>query len=54
MDVTKNHDVADLLERLSLLSEAAGDDRFKAIAYSRASTSIKNLGEDIEQVWRRG
>jgi DNA polymerase (family 10) len=54
VEVTKNHDVADLLERLSLLSEAAGDDRFKAIAYRRASTSIKNLGEDIEQVWRRG
>ena len=50
----KNHDVAELLEKLSLLSEAAGEDRFKAIAYRRASTSIKNLGEDIEDVWRRG
>jgi len=54
VEVTKNHDVAELLERLSLLSEAAGEDRFKAIAYRRASTSIKNLGEDIEGVWRRG
>lgn len=50
----KNHDVAELLERLSLLSEAAGEDRFKAIAYRRASTSVKNLGEDIEAVWKRG
>ncbi len=50
----RNHDVADLLERLSLLSEAAGEDRFKAIAYRRASTSIKNLGEDVEDVWKRG
>ena len=50
----KNHDVAELLERLSLLSEAAGEDRFKVIAYRRASTSVKNLSEDIEEVWRRG
>lgn len=50
----RNHDVAELLEKLSLLSEAAGEDRFKAIAYRRASTSIKNLGEDVEDVWKRG
>jgi DNA polymerase (family 10) len=50
----RNHDVAELLEKLSLLSEAAGEDRFKAIAYRRASTSIKNLGEDVEEVWKRG
>ncbi len=50
----RNHDVAGLLEKLSLLSEAAGEDRFKAIAYRRASTSIKNLGEDVEDVWKRG
>jgi len=52
--ITKNHDVAELLEKLSVLSEAAGEDRFKAIAYRRASTSVKNLSEDIEQVWKRG
>jgi len=44
----RNHDVAELLERLSLLSEASGEDRFKAIAYRRAATSIKNLGEDVD------
>jgi DNA polymerase (family X) len=54
VELTKNHDVAELLERLSLLSEAAGEDRFKAIAYRRASTSIKNLGEDVADVWKRG
>lgn len=52
--MTRNHDVAELLERLSLLSEASGDDRFKAIAYRRAATSVKNLDEDIEDVWKRG
>ena len=50
----KNYDVAELLERLSLLSEAAGEDRFKAIAYRRASTSVRNLDRDIEEVWKNG
>ena len=50
----RNHDVAEMLERLSLLSEASGEDRFKAIAYRRAATSIKNLGEDVDEVRKRG
>jgi DNA polymerase (family X) len=50
----KNKDVADLLERLSELSEASGEDRFKAIAYRRASTSVKNLTEDIDAIRKRG
>ncbi|MGD0636855.1 MAG: DNA polymerase/3'-5' exonuclease PolX [Nitrososphaerales archaeon] len=50
----RNHDVAELLERLSMLSEASGEDRFKAIAYRRAATSIKNLGEDVDEVRKRG
>jgi DNA polymerase (family 10) len=54
VEVVKNHDVAELLERLSLLSEASGEDRFKAIAYRRAATSVKNLGEDIDDVRKRG
>jgi len=49
----RNHEVGELLERLSLLSEAAGDDRFKVIAYRRASTSVMNLEEDVEEVWKR-
>ena len=54
VEVTRNHEVAELLERLSLLSEASGDDRFKAIAYRRAATSVKNLSEDIDEVRKRG
>ncbi|MDA4121718.1 MAG: DNA polymerase/3'-5' exonuclease PolX [Thaumarchaeota archaeon] len=53
-DNTRNAEVADLLEKLSLLSEAGGEDRFKVIAYRRASTSVRNLGEAIEEVWKRG
>jgi DNA polymerase (family 10) len=48
----KNAEVADLLMQMSLLSEAAGEDRFKSIAYRRAATTIKELSEDIEKVWR--
>jgi DNA polymerase (family 10) len=50
----KNAQVAELLERIGELSEAVGEDRFKVIAYRRASTSIRNLDEDVEEVWRRG
>jgi DNA polymerase (family 10) len=50
----KNYEVAELLDKLSQLSEAAGEDRFKVIAYRRASTSVRNLEEDIEEVWKRG
>ena len=50
----KNYEVAELLERIGQLSEAAGEDRFKVIAYRRAATSIRNLDGDIEEVWKRG
>ncbi|MDA4114645.1 MAG: DNA polymerase/3'-5' exonuclease PolX [Thaumarchaeota archaeon] len=50
----KNKDVAELLEKLSLLSEASGEDRFKAIAYRRPANSIKNLSEDIDEIRKRG
>jgi DNA polymerase (family X) len=50
----KNHDVAELLDKMAQLSEAAGEDRFKVIAYRRAATSVRNLEEDVEDVWKRG
>jgi len=49
---TKNTEVANLFMQMSLLSEAAGEDRFKSIAYRRATTTINELSEDIEKVWR--
>jgi len=48
----KNNEVAELLDRLGELVEANGEDRFKVIAYRRAATSIRNMNEDVEQVWR--
>jgi len=49
----RNHDVAELLDKMAQLSEAAGEDRFKVIAYRRAATSVRNLEADVEQVWKR-
>jgi DNA polymerase (family 10) len=48
----RNIEVADLLDRLGDLVEANGEDRFKVIAYHRAATSIRNMDEDIEQIWK--
>jgi len=50
----RNHDVAELLERMARVSEAAGEDTYKVIAYHRASTSVRNLEEDVEEVWKKG
>jgi DNA polymerase (family 10) len=49
----KNHEVADLLDRLGEVAEAAGEDRFKVVAYHRAATSIRNMDDDVEELWRR-
>jgi DNA polymerase (family X) len=50
----RNHDVAELLDRMAQASEAAGEDRFKVIAYRRAATTIRNMEQDIEDVWKQG
>ena len=48
----KNLEVAGLLDKLGEMGEAGGEDRFKVIAYHRAATSIRNLDEDVEVLWR--
>lgn len=48
----KNHEVADLLDRLGELVEANGEDRFKVIAYHRAATSVRNMDPDVEELWK--
>jgi DNA polymerase (family 10) len=48
----KNGEVAELLDRLGELVEANGEDRFKVIAYHRAATSVRNLDDDIEKLWK--
>ena len=47
----RNQEVAELLDRLGELVEANGEDRFKVIAYHRAATSVRNMDEDVEQLW---
>jgi DNA polymerase (family 10) len=41
-----------MLDRMGDLVEANGEDRFKVIAYRRASTQIRNMDEDVAQFWR--
>ncbi len=48
----RNSEVAELLDNLGELVEANGEDRFKVIAYHRAATSIRNMDEDVEDLWR--
>ena len=48
----KNSEVAELLDRVGDLVEANGEDRFKVIAYHRAATSVRNLDEDVELLWK--
>ena len=50
--VLRNGEVAELLDRLGELVEANGEDRFKVIAYHRAATSIRNMDDDVEQLWK--
>ena len=50
----RNSEVAELLDRLGELVEANGEDRFKVIAYHRAATSIRNMNDDVEELWKRG
>lgn len=49
----RNSEVAELLDRLGELVEANGEDRFKVIAYHRAATSIRNMDEDVEELWKQ-
>ena len=50
----KNGEVAELLDRLGELVEANGEDRFKVIAYHRAATSVRNMDDDVEKLWKEG
>ncbi len=48
----KNLEVAELLDRLGEMVEANGEDRFKVIAYHRAATSVRNMEQDVEELWK--
>ncbi|MCG8373412.1 MAG: DNA polymerase/3'-5' exonuclease PolX, partial [Balneolales bacterium] len=44
-----NQDVADKLNLIFQLMQLAGENRFKAIAFDKASQTIKGLSEDINE-----
>jgi len=48
----RNNDVAELLDKMGEFVEANGEDRFKVVAYHRAATSIRNMDEDVEKLWK--
>ncbi|NHI84256.1 MAG: DNA polymerase/3'-5' exonuclease PolX [Candidatus Thorarchaeota archaeon] len=52
--LTKNREVAQALEEISLLLQIEGKDKFKSLSYARAARSITGLGEDIENIRDRG
>ncbi|MHA1951580.1 MAG: helix-hairpin-helix domain-containing protein [Candidatus Thorarchaeota archaeon] len=52
--MTKNARVARILKEIGLLLQLEGANSFRVAAYSRAVRTINSLGEDIEDVSKRG
>ena len=50
----KNREIADIFERMANILEFKGEIPFKVNAYRKASRVIKDLQEDIEDVWQQG
>ncbi|RLI59867.1 MAG: DNA polymerase/3'-5' exonuclease PolX [Candidatus Thorarchaeota archaeon] len=51
--LSKNAEVAQVLEEIGLLLDIEGKDRFRPLAYHRGARAIKSLGEDVVEVARR-
>ena len=49
-----NHEVAAILEEVANILEILGDNPYKIRAYRRASHSIYELADDLEDIWRQG
>jgi DNA polymerase (family 10) len=49
-----NHQVAEVLKRIGDMMDIKGENRFKVLAYRRASDNILNLGQDINSYWQAG
>ncbi len=49
-----NREIADLLKRIGDMLDILGENRFKVLAYRRASESILNLGQDLRTYWQEG
>ncbi|NIV37898.1 MAG: DNA polymerase/3'-5' exonuclease PolX, partial [Anaerolineae bacterium] len=49
-----NRELADFLKRIGDMLDILGENRFKVLAYRRASDNILNLGQDIHTYWQAG
>ena len=49
-----NREIADIFKRIGDMMDILGENRFKVLAYRRASENILNLGQDIRAYWQAG
>jgi DNA polymerase (family 10) len=49
-----NREIAEFLKRIGDMLDILGENRFKVLAYRRASDNILNLGQDIHTYWQAG
>ncbi len=49
-----NQEIAALFKRIGDMLDILGENRFKVLAYRRASENILSLGQDIHAYWRAG
>lgn len=49
-----NREIADIFKRIGDMMDILGENRFKVLAYRRASENIVGLGQDIRAYWQAG
>jgi DNA polymerase (family 10) len=49
-----NREIAEILKRIGDMMDILGENRFKVLAYRRASETIADLGQDIRSYWQAG
>lgn len=49
-----NRELADIFQSIADLMEIKGDNIYKILAYRKASDSLNNLGQDVNEIWREG
>jgi DNA polymerase (family 10) len=49
-----NREIAEVFKRIGDMMDILGENRFKVLAYRRASDNILNLGQDIRVYWQAG
>src|SRR5262245_45998998 len=49
-----NEEIAGIFDRMSRVLAFKGKDRFRALAYERAATSLRGLDQDVSELARAG